>query len=79
MDVNILPSYQISEANCTFSVRLAADVDINQNPVKFETVDLNICDAYDPATGERLSFNLLEITLLCVLSLYSPCQANILC
>ena len=44
-------SHPILEANCAFSVHLVTSLNINQNPVKFEAVDMNICDGYDPATG----------------------------
>ena len=55
MDIILSTFHQISEANCAFSVHLVTSVNINQNPVKFETVDLNICIGYNAATGKKLS------------------------
>ena len=53
MDIILSTFHHISEANCAFSVHLVTSVNINQNPVKFEMVDLNTCNGYSAATGKK--------------------------
>ena len=43
------------ESPVAFSTRLTADTIINDSPVRFDVVDLNIGDGYDQFTGKRTS------------------------
>ena len=40
-----------------FSTRLDENTSLNDSPVIFETVDLNIGDGYDEFTGKRVTNN----------------------
>ncbi len=66
--------FNIADTVYSFSVRLTGHVAINDSPVVFQQVDLNVGDGYDQYTGNQVIFMVNK----CHYTLLSPISAQAL-